>query len=170
VTAQGDEAVRECVARLARGGVVLVADDRDREDEGDLVCAAERMTEEMMAFFLRHGSGMVCTPMSDERADALGLPPMVGTSRSAVALEFGNGGHAEIKRMWVTQSVRGLGVGRRLLGELERAARRRGVAALRLETNRALGEAIGLCRSAGYAEMEAFNDERYAHHWFEKHL
>jgi ribosomal protein S18 acetylase RimI-like enzyme len=86
------------------------------------------------------------------------------------ALKFGNGGHAEIKRMWVTQSVRGLGVGRRLLGELERAARRRGVAALRLETNRALGEAIGLYRSAGYAEMEAFNDERYAHHWFEKHL
>ena len=44
------------------------------------------------------------------------------------------------------------------------------MAALRLETNRALGEAIALYRSAGYAEMEAFNDERYAHHWFEKHL
>jgi DNA-binding MarR family transcriptional regulator/GNAT superfamily N-acetyltransferase len=86
------------------------------------------------------------------------------------ALKFGNGGHAEIKRMWVTQSVRGLGVGRRLLSELERVATRRGVAALRLETNRALGEAIGLYRSAGYAEREAFNDERYAHHWFEKHL
>ena len=88
MTAQGDAAVRECVARLARGGVVLVADDRDREDEGDLVCAAERMTEEMMAFFLRHGSGIVCTPMSDERADALGLPPMVADNTDARRTAF----------------------------------------------------------------------------------
>ena len=88
MTAQGDEAVRECVARLARGGVVLVADDRDREDEGDLVCAAERMTEETMAFFLRHGSGIVCTPMSDERADALGLPPMVADNTDARRTAF----------------------------------------------------------------------------------
>ncbi len=88
MTAQGDEAVRECVARLARGGVVLVADDRDREDEGDLVCAAERMTEEMMAFFLRNGSGIVCTPMSDERADALGLPPMVADNTDAHRTAF----------------------------------------------------------------------------------
>ena len=57
-----------------------------------------------------------------------------------------------------------------LLDELERHARRRGVAVLRLETNRALREAIGLYRSAGYAEVAPFNDEPYAHHWFEKRL
>jgi 3,4-dihydroxy 2-butanone 4-phosphate synthase / GTP cyclohydrolase II len=73
----GEAAVRAAVAHLARGGVVVVADDADRENEGDLVCAAEFVTEATTAFFLRHGSGIVCTPMSDERADALGLPLMV---------------------------------------------------------------------------------------------
>ena len=77
---------------------------------------------------------------------------------------------AEVKRMWVAPTTRGLGVGGRILRELEEHARRRGVGLLRLETNRALREATGLYRSAGYAEVEAFNDEPYAHHWFEKRL
>jgi DNA-binding MarR family transcriptional regulator/GNAT superfamily N-acetyltransferase len=77
---------------------------------------------------------------------------------------------AEIKRMWVAPTARGLGVGRRILGELETHARRRGVGLVRLETNRTLREAGGLYRSAGYVEVEAFNDEPYAHHWFEKRL
>jgi ribosomal protein S18 acetylase RimI-like enzyme len=53
---------------------------------------------------------------------------------------------------------------------LERHARAAGVAVLHLETNRALVEAIALYRSAGYREVPAFNDEPYAHHWFEKRL
>jgi DNA-binding MarR family transcriptional regulator len=77
---------------------------------------------------------------------------------------------AEIKRMWVAPDARGLGVGRRLLDELERAARARGVATVRLETNRNLSEAVDLYRSSGYREVPAFNDEPYAHHWFEKDL
>jgi DNA-binding MarR family transcriptional regulator/GNAT superfamily N-acetyltransferase len=77
---------------------------------------------------------------------------------------------AEIKRMWVASTARGLGVGRRILDELEQHAHQRGVGVLRLETNRSLREATGLYRSAGYAEVEAFNDEPYAHHWFEKRL
>jgi DNA-binding MarR family transcriptional regulator/GNAT superfamily N-acetyltransferase len=77
---------------------------------------------------------------------------------------------AEVKRMWVAPSARGLGVGRRILSELEERARRRGVGLLRLETNRTLKEAGALYRSAGYVEVDAFNDEPYAHHWFEKRL
>ena len=77
---------------------------------------------------------------------------------------------AEVKRMWVARSVRGLGVGRRLLGAVEEHARASGVRTLRLETNRALGEAITLYRSAGYREVPAFNAEPFAHHWFEKRL
>ncbi|MDH3754039.1 MAG: helix-turn-helix domain-containing GNAT family N-acetyltransferase [Acidimicrobiia bacterium] len=84
------------------------------------------------------------------------------------ALKLRGTGPAEIKRMWVAESARGLGLGRRLLHELEDRAYERGVAILRLETNRALTEAIGLYRSAGYEEVEAFNDEPFAHHWFEK--
>src|SRR3954468_25078245 len=77
---------------------------------------------------------------------------------------------SEIKRMWVAETARGLGLGRRLLGELEACAARAGAPAARLETNRALTEAISLYRSAGYAEVAAFNDEPFAHHWFEKPL
>ena len=77
---------------------------------------------------------------------------------------------AEVKRMWVASATRGLGVGRRLLGALEAEAVGRRVKALRLETNHALTEAIALYRSAGYAEVGAFNDEPHAHHWFEKRL
>ena len=72
--------------------------------------------------------------------------------------------------MWVSPSARGLGLGRRLLSELERLAADHGVRRLRLETNRNLTEAIALYRSAGYRDVPAFNDEPYAHHWFEKTL
>jgi DNA-binding MarR family transcriptional regulator/N-acetylglutamate synthase-like GNAT family acetyltransferase len=77
---------------------------------------------------------------------------------------------AELKRMWVAPAVRGLGLGRRLLGELEQLAEEHGVGTVRLETNASLTEAIALYRSAGYVEVDAFNEEPYAHHWFEKRL
>jgi DNA-binding MarR family transcriptional regulator len=86
------------------------------------------------------------------------------------ALKFHPGAPAEVKRMWVAPAVRGLGLGRRLLAELEARAAAHGVRVLRLETNQALAEAISLYRSAGYREVPAFNDEPYAHHWFEKSL
>ena len=77
---------------------------------------------------------------------------------------------AEIKRLWVADTVRGLGVGRRLLGELERYAAERGWTTVRLDTNRNLTEAIAMYRSAGYQEIAPYNTEPYAHHWFEKQL
>jgi DNA-binding MarR family transcriptional regulator/GNAT superfamily N-acetyltransferase len=86
------------------------------------------------------------------------------------ALRFGDAGVTEIKRMWLSQSVRGLGLGRRLLGELERHARDHGARLVRLDTNHVLAEAIALYRKAGYAQVPAFNDERHADHWFEKRL
>jgi len=86
------------------------------------------------------------------------------------ALKFHGQEPAEIKRMWVASSARGLGVGRRMLAELEQRARIRGVTTVRLETNRTLQEAISLYRKAGYIEVDPFNDEPYAHHWFEKRL
>jgi DNA-binding MarR family transcriptional regulator/GNAT superfamily N-acetyltransferase len=79
-------------------------------------------------------------------------------------------GPAEIKRMWVAPVSRGLGLGRRLLAELEARARDAGSPAVRLDTNRNLAEAIAMYRSAGYDEIPRFNDEGYAHHWFEKRL
>lgn len=86
------------------------------------------------------------------------------------ALKLHENAPGEIKRMWVAPQARGLGLGRRLLEALERHAREAGVAVLHLETNRTLIEAIQLYRDCGYQEVEAFNDEPYAHHWFEKRL
>ncbi|MFL1378101.1 bifunctional helix-turn-helix transcriptional regulator/GNAT family N-acetyltransferase [Nocardiopsis protaetiae] len=77
---------------------------------------------------------------------------------------------AEVKRMWTAPEVRGLGLGRRLLERMEEEAAGRGIRTLRLETNRTLTEAIGLYRGAGFTEVDAFNDEPYAHLWFEKAL
>jgi GNAT superfamily N-acetyltransferase len=74
----------------------------------------------------------------------------------------------ELKRMWVCADVRGLGVGRRILEALEALAREFGLRTLRLETNQSLKEAQALYRRCGYIEVEPFNDEPYAHHWFEK--
>jgi ribosomal protein S18 acetylase RimI-like enzyme len=79
-------------------------------------------------------------------------------------------GIGEIKRMWVSPDVRGLGVGRRLLDALEGRARESGVELLRLETNRSLVEAQALYRTSGYTETRLFDDEPYAHLAFEKRL
>ena len=110
-------------------------------------------------------------------ADQLRMPAgvlLVATRRSAPlgcgALRFGPGGVADIKRMWVGESARGLGLGKRILAELESFAAAHGARTVRLETNRALVEAISLYRSSGYREVTAFNDEPYADHWFEKRL
>jgi ribosomal protein S18 acetylase RimI-like enzyme len=77
---------------------------------------------------------------------------------------------AYLKRMWVARDARGLGLGRRLLAELEDRARALGYRRVRLETEKSLTEAQHLYRSSGYLEVPRFNDELYAHHWFEKTL
>jgi DNA-binding MarR family transcriptional regulator/GNAT superfamily N-acetyltransferase len=86
------------------------------------------------------------------------------------AVKHLGGGRSDIKRMWVAEPARGLGLGRRLLTTLEGLARDGGATVARLETNAALTEAIALYRSVGYEEVPAFNDEPFAHHWFAKSL
>jgi DNA-binding MarR family transcriptional regulator/GNAT superfamily N-acetyltransferase len=103
-------------------------------------------------------------------AGAFLLASLRGEPVGCGALKLHGDDPAELKRMWVADAARGLGLGRRLLRELERVAAKNGAAVVRLETNRSLREAIGLYRSSGYREVAAFNDEPYAHHWFEKQL
>jgi len=110
---------------------------------------------------------------ADELAEPAGLLLVARLRDEPVgcgALKLHGAAPAEIKRMWVAPTARGLGVGRRILSELEEHARRRGVTLVRLETNKTLREATSLYRSAGYVEVDRFNDEPYAHHWFEKRL
>jgi DNA-binding MarR family transcriptional regulator/GNAT superfamily N-acetyltransferase len=105
-----------------------------------------------------------------EPAGLLLLARLRGEPIGCGALKFHGTHPAEIKRMWVSSRARGLGVGRRLLADLERQASSRGVTTVHLETNRTLTEAIALYRSSGYQEVSAFNDEPYGDHWFEKRL
>jgi DNA-binding MarR family transcriptional regulator/GNAT superfamily N-acetyltransferase len=86
------------------------------------------------------------------------------------AVKHHPGGVTDIKRMWVAESARGLGLGRRLLEHLEGIARERGSHEARLETGDVLGEAIALYESAGYDEVPPFNDEPFADRWFAKRL
>lgn len=79
-------------------------------------------------------------------------------------------GVGSIKRMWVSREMRGFGLGRRILSALEEQAIRLGLTTLRLETHPALKEAIGLYKGSGYEEVEPFNEDPYAGHWFEKRL
>lgn len=66
--------VERALARLRRGGMVLVLDDPARENEGDLIIPASRVSAEQMAFILKHGTGFVCVALDDQRADELDLP------------------------------------------------------------------------------------------------
>jgi DNA-binding MarR family transcriptional regulator/GNAT superfamily N-acetyltransferase len=86
------------------------------------------------------------------------------------AVKHHPGAVTDVKRMWLAESARGLGLGRRLLGHLEGLAREHGSAEVRMETSDVLPEAIALYRSAGYAEVAPFNDEPFADRWFSKPL
>jgi DNA-binding MarR family transcriptional regulator/N-acetylglutamate synthase-like GNAT family acetyltransferase len=93
-----------------------------------------------------------------------------GESVASGAVKALSPGVGSLKRMWVADTMRGLGVGRRMLEALEAQARELRLTTLRLETNQTLREAIRLYRSAGFREVPAFNADPYAHHWFEKRL
>ncbi|MEU3078648.1 bifunctional helix-turn-helix transcriptional regulator/GNAT family N-acetyltransferase [Streptomyces laurentii] len=93
-----------------------------------------------------------------------------GEPVGCAGLKLPPGAPAEIKRMWVAPRARGLGLGRRFLAELETQAAQQGRDVLRLDTNKTLTAAIGLYHSSGFQEVAAFNDEPYAHHWFEKRI
>jgi 3,4-dihydroxy 2-butanone 4-phosphate synthase/GTP cyclohydrolase II len=80
-------AVEEAIEDLRAGRVVVILDDEDRENEGDLACAAEFVTPEIVNFMATHGRGLICLPMTAERLDALQIPPMVqeNTARRGTA-------------------------------------------------------------------------------------
>ncbi|WP_067568836.1 bifunctional 3,4-dihydroxy-2-butanone-4-phosphate synthase/GTP cyclohydrolase II [Nocardia acidivorans] len=75
------DTIATAVAAIAAGGMVLVVDDEDRENEGDLILAAEKATPENIAFLVRHTSGVVCVPMAGEDLDRLQLPPMTAVNQ-----------------------------------------------------------------------------------------
>jgi 3,4-dihydroxy 2-butanone 4-phosphate synthase / GTP cyclohydrolase II len=80
--------VESAIAAIARGSMVVVVDDEDRENEGDLIMAAQDVTADDMAFFLQHTSGVFCVPLEADRADELNLPLMVVANTEAQRTAF----------------------------------------------------------------------------------
>ncbi len=80
--------VEDAIAAIGRGEIVVVVDDEDRENEGDLIMAAEFATAEKIAFFVNHTSGVICAPVLDERADELDLQLMVAQNTEAMRTAF----------------------------------------------------------------------------------
>ena len=82
------DAVDDVVADIAAGKIVIVTDDADRENEGDLVMAAEKATPAAINFMTIHGRGLICVPISNERAEQLGLQRMVAQNREMYRTDF----------------------------------------------------------------------------------
>lgn len=82
------DSIPTALAALAAGGAVVVVDDEDRENEGDIIFAAQFATQELMGFTIRYTSGVICVPLDAARADQLGLAPMVGINQDSKGTAF----------------------------------------------------------------------------------
>ncbi len=80
--------IEDAIAAIGRGEIVIVVDDEDRENEGDLIMAAEYATTQSIAFFVRHTSGLICVPMTGDRLDELDLPLMVSENTESQRTAF----------------------------------------------------------------------------------
>ena len=73
---------------IREGRLIIIVDDEDRENEGDLVCAAEKVTPEIINFMARHARGLICLPLTEDRCDELNLPPQVADNTSSLGTAF----------------------------------------------------------------------------------
>ena len=160
------------VARLLEAGLVQV-EPADAASDDARRCLAAYYDELARRFPHGFEPGRSLHPDTHEYAEPTGLFVLARLHGRAIgcgAVLFHDDAPAYIKRMWVDDAVRGMGVGRRILAALEQAARDHGAPSVTLETNASLIEAIAMYRASGYVEVDAFNDEFYADHWFEKPL
>jgi GNAT superfamily N-acetyltransferase len=164
-------AMRDVERLLTAAMVEIVAVDPEHPDARQ--CLRSYFTE------LERRSGAPFDPLVGSTAEPDELRPPNGEMVVAYlraepvgcgALKLTADAATDIKRMWLAETARGLGLGRRLLHELETRAAGAGARTVRLETSNLLHEAIALYRSSGYEEVPAFNDEPFAHHWFAKRL
>jgi len=160
------------VERLMKASAVEIAVEPPESPDA-LWCLREYFNELAERFESGFDPGNSISANADELRPPGGIFEVARLGGQPVgcgALKIKDKGIGEIKRMWVHADARGLGVGRRILDALEEKAKGLGLRRLRLETNRALKEAQALYRNSGYVEVPRFNDEPYAHHWFEKAL
>ena len=82
------DSIEEAIEAIKNGEVIIVVDDEDRENEGDFVCAAEKVTPEIVNFMATHGRGLICAPLIEDRCEQLGLQLMVGSNTAAFETPF----------------------------------------------------------------------------------
>jgi DNA-binding MarR family transcriptional regulator/GNAT superfamily N-acetyltransferase len=165
-------AAMETVERLLTASMIAIRVEDPRSPDGHW-CLQQYFDELSRRFDAGFDPARSSVPDAGEMAPPTGLfliARLRGAPVGCGGLLLHDDEPPEIKRMWVAPASRGLGLGRRLLAELEHHARASGANTVRLDTNRNLAEAIAMYRSSGYEEIPRFNDERYAHHWFEKRL
>src|SRR5918998_1733113 len=80
--------IEEAAADIAAGEMIIIVGNEDRENEGDLVCAADKITPEIINFMATHGRGLICLPLTEERCDELKLPPQVSENTSSFGTAF----------------------------------------------------------------------------------
>jgi DNA-binding MarR family transcriptional regulator/GNAT superfamily N-acetyltransferase len=164
-------AMAEVDRLLTAATVTLDAVDPDHPDAEH--CLRSYFTELQERFETGFDPARSLLPSAGELRPPHGLflvARLHGETVGCAGLKLPPGAPAEVKRMWIAPHTRGLGLGRRFLAELEARAAEHGADVLRLDTNKALSAAIGLYHSYGFQEVAAFNDEPYAHHWFEKRI
>jgi 3,4-dihydroxy 2-butanone 4-phosphate synthase/GTP cyclohydrolase II len=82
------DSIEEAIEDVRQGKVIIVVDDEDRENEGDMVCAAEKITPEIVNFMIKEARGLMCAPLTEERCAELGLEMMVGRNTAIHATPF----------------------------------------------------------------------------------
>ncbi|MBM7503424.1 GNAT family N-acetyltransferase [Agromyces aurantiacus] len=160
------------VTRLLEAGQVEI-ERADAASPDARACLAAYYAELARRFPGGFDVGQSLHPGTDEFAQPHGaflLARLHGRAIGCGGVLFESDGTGYLKRMWVADDVRGLGVGGCLLAALESLAREHGCVAATLETNASLTEAIAMYRAAGYGEVPPFNDEFYADLWFRKEL
>jgi len=164
-------AMRDVARLLTAAGVEIVAVDPEHPDAR--YCLAEYVAELNARADRPFDPSVGATALPHEVRPPAGeffVAYLHGEPVGCGAVKHHPDGATDIKRMWISPSARGLGLGRRLLEHLEAAARESGARVAHIETSDALIEALALYRSAGWVEVAPFNDEPFADHWFEKEL
>ena len=160
------------IERLIRASFVTIADESPRSADG------RWCREQYFAELARRFDGGFDTATGDPSDSADLLPPsgsflvarLDGEPVGCGGLKTLDRETGEIKRVWTAASARGIGVAGRIMQRLEELAKEQGFTRLRLDTNRSLTEAQALYRKLGYHEIGRYNDNPYAHHFFEKPL
>ena len=158
-------------AALNRAHVAIARADPDSPEARS--CVARYYAEIAQRFEGGFDPERALQPSDDDMRPPRGvllLATADGQSHGCVAVRLTAPATADLKRLWVAPASRGLGLASRLLAAAEAEARGLGATTIRLDTNRALTEAIALYRARGFAEVPAFNAEPHAHHWFVKAL